>query len=108
MLLYFAGSSFLTLITFALFGFSLGCFFPTVMTIFQKQVPKEYHGRFFSFRNMLDRIMFQIVLLSTGALLDFIGLQFMVLVFGAISVLVTTYYWLQMKRVGVQIEAEQI
>lgn len=106
MLLYFASSSFLTLVIFGFFGFAVGCFFPTVMTIFQKQVPKEYHGRFFSFRNMLDRIMFQIVLLSTGALLDFIGLQLMVIVFGAISVLTTTYYWLQMKRGGVRIEAE--
>lgn len=98
MLLYFAESSALTLITFAVFGFSIGCFFPTAMTIFQKQVPKEFHGRFFSFRNMLDRVAFQVVLLSTGALLDIIGLQYMVVVFGLISVSLTCIFMLQMKK----------
>lgn len=98
MLLYFAESPALTLTTFALFGFSIGCFFPTAMTIFQKQVPKEFHGRFFSFRNMLDRVAFQVVLLSTGALLDIIGLQYMVVVFGLISVSLTCIFMLQMKK----------
>ncbi|MFB5089322.1 MFS transporter [Psychrobacillus sp. PGGUH221] len=97
-LLYFAESPALTLTTFALFGFSIGCFFPTAMTIFQKQVPKEFHGRFFSFRNMLDRVAFQLVLLSTGALLDIIGLQYMVVVFGLISVSLTCIFMLQMKK----------
>ncbi|KQL35943.1 MFS transporter [Psychrobacillus sp. FJAT-21963] len=97
-LLYFAESPALTLTTFALFGFSIGCFFPTAMTIFQKQVPKEFHGRFFSFRNMLDRVAFQVVLLSTGALLDIIGLQYMVVVFGLISVSLTCIFMLQMKK----------
>ncbi len=62
----FADVAFLALLTFAVFGFSVGCFFPTTMVIFQNQVPKEYHGRFFSFRNMIDSVIFQVVLLSTG------------------------------------------
>ncbi|MFF2752945.1 MFS transporter [Psychrobacillus sp. NPDC058041] len=97
-LLYFAASPALTLITFAALGFSLGCFFPTAMTIFQKQIPKAFHGRFFSFRSMLDRIAFQVVLLSTGALLDVIGMQYMVVVFGLLSVSITSIFVWRMKK----------
>ena len=97
-LLYFAANQALTLIVFAIFGFSLGCFFPTAMTIFQKQIPKAFHGRFFSFRSMLDRIAFQVVLLSTGALLDAIGMQYMVIVFGLLSVSITSIFVWRMKK----------
>lgn len=98
LLLYFAASPALTLITFAVLGFSLGCFFPTAMTIFQKQIPKAFHGRFFSFRSMLDRIAFQVVLLSTGVLLDVIGMQYMVVVFGLISISLTSIFVWRMKK----------
>lgn len=107
LLLHFAHLPLITLITFGLVGFSVGCFYPTVMTIFQKQVPKEYHGRFFSFRNMLDRASFQIVLLSTGALLDLIGLENMVMVFGACSLLLTLYYLWKVKKNKIHIETGQ-
>ncbi|HWI49448.1 MAG TPA: MFS transporter, partial [Rummeliibacillus sp.] len=107
LLLHFAHIPAMSLITFGLFGFSVGCFFPTVMTIFQKQVPKEYHGRFFSFRNMLDRTSFQIVLLSTGALLDLMGLENMVLFFGTLSICLTLYYLWQVKKNNIHIETEQ-
>lgn len=90
--LYFADIRIMSLISFGIFGFGLGCFFPIVSTIFQTKIPREYHGRFFSFRNMFDRVMFQIVLLSTGLFLDTIGLQNMVLVFGTISLLLVAYY----------------
>ncbi len=98
LILVFAASPVLSLTAFAVFGFSVGCFFPTAMTIFQKQMPKAFHGRFFSFRNMLERVMFQVVLLATGALLDLIGLQFMVVVFGIVSLSLTTIFLIQMKR----------
>ncbi len=107
LLLHFAHIPILSLITFGLVGFSVGCFYPTVMTIFQQQVPKEFHGRFFSFRNMLDRTSFQIVLLSTGALLDLIGLENMVMCFGACSLLITLYYLWKMKKDKIQIETGQ-
>ncbi|MGM2835187.1 MFS transporter, partial [Bacillus cereus group sp. Bce025] len=71
------------------FGFSVGCFFPIMSTIFQTKVEKSYHGRLFSFRNMFERVMFQIVLLGTGFFLDTIGLQYMVLIFGVISLFIT-------------------
>ncbi|SDD14814.1 Major Facilitator Superfamily protein [Paenibacillus sp. UNCCL117] len=81
-LLFFAQIPALSLIAFGVFGVSVGGFFPAAATLFQHHIPKAYHGRFFSFRSMLDRVMFQIVLLSTGLLLDTIGLQWMVLVYG--------------------------
>ncbi len=103
-MLFFVESTVITLGAFAVLGFSLGCFFPTAMVIFQKQMPKEYHGRFFSFRNMLERVMFQIVLLSAGAFLDIIGLQAMVIVFGVISLSMTALFFVQMKKRNIILE----
>ncbi|MEH7304142.1 MFS transporter [Neobacillus drentensis] len=97
LLLYMADNPVLTIAAFALFGFSVGCFFPTAATIFQTKVPKEFHGRFFSFRNMLDRITFQIVLLISGFLLDLIGLQLMCVLFGGISIIMTTIFYTRHK-----------
>mgnify|MGYP001797579115 FL=1 len=74
------------------------------MVIFQNQMPKEYHGRFFSFRNMLERVMFQVVLLTAGAFLDIIGLQLMVVVFGVISLSLTALFVIQMKRRNIVLE----
>lgn len=96
--LFFVEVKMIALSAYAIFGFSIGCFFPTAATIFQTRMPKQFHGRFFSFRNMLDRIVFQVVLLSTGLLLDLIGLQRMVVIFGVISLLTTAYFFLQFKR----------
>lgn len=90
--LYFADVPMLTIIAFLIFGFSVGCFFPTAATIFQTKVPKDFHGRFFSFRNMLDRIGFQVVLLITGSLLDLIGLQLMCVLFGGLSIILTLVF----------------
>ena len=103
-MLFFADSAGITLGAFSVLGFSLGCFFPTAMVVFQKQMPKEYHGRFFSFRNMLERVMFQVVLLSAGAFLDIIGLQTMVIVFGIISLSMTVLFFVQMKRRNIILE----
>lgn len=98
LLLYLANLPVLTIVAFALFGFSVGCFFPTAATIFQTKVPKEFHGRFFSFRNMLDRITFQVVLLISGFLLDLIGLQLMCLLFGGLSIIMTAVFYLKHKN----------
>lgn len=106
LLLLLADSTFFALLTFGLFGFSVGCFFPTTMVIFQKQVPKAFHGRFFSFRNMIDSVVFQIVLLSTGMMLDFIGLNGMGLVFGIISLSLTISFLLFSKKKNVIMHAQ--
>ena len=90
--LYFAEIKWLALTSFGLFGLAIGFFFPITATIFQTKVPKEFHGRFFSFRSMLDRVMFQVVLLATGLFLDTIGFQYMVLVFGTISLIIVGYF----------------
>ncbi|WP_144555365.1 MFS transporter [Bacillus sp. X1(2014)] len=97
LLLYLADVPVLTIVAFAIFGFSVGCFFPTAATIFQTKVPKEFHGRFFSFRNMLDRVTYQIVLLISGFLLDLIGLQFMCVLFGGISIIMTAIFYIRHK-----------
>lgn len=98
----------ITYISFGLLGFALGCFFPTAMLVFQKQMPKQYHGRFFAFRNMLERIMFQVVLLSSGALLDLIGLQAMVVIFGALSMSLTVFFFLKIRKRTYTFESESV
>lgn len=97
-MLYFADVFAVTIAAFLVFGFSVGCFFPTASTIFQTKVPKDFHGRFFSFRNMLDRIGFQVVLLLTGFLLDFIGLQLMCVLYGGLTVVITIIFYLRNKQ----------
>ncbi|WP_339146288.1 MULTISPECIES: MFS transporter [unclassified Sutcliffiella] len=104
--LYFADIKWVTLFSFGLFGLAVGCFFPIAATIFQTKIPKEYHGRFFSFRNMLDRVLFQVVLLGTGLFLDTIGLQMMAIVFGLLSLTLILFYGLKLFRQPVAI-AEQ-
>jgi Major Facilitator Superfamily len=96
--LYFAHIKIASVVSFGLFGLAVGCFFPIVTTIFQTKVSKDFHGRFFSFKNMLDRVMFQIVLLGTGLLLDTIGLQWMVVVFGSISLVLVFYFIMKNKK----------
>lgn len=96
-LLYFSTIEVMNIVVFALFGFAVGCFFPTTMTIFQKEVPGEFHGRFFAFRNMIDQTLFQVVLLSTGALLDWFGLPITGLVFGLFSLTLTTLFMVYLK-----------
>ncbi|MCA1041918.1 MFS transporter [Bacillus infantis] len=97
LILYFADIPILSVLAFLIFGFAVGCFFPTAATIFQTRVPKDFHGRFFSFRNMLDRLVFQIVLLMTGFLLDAVGLQYMSVIFGALSLFMTCAFYLRFK-----------
>ncbi|MEH7082008.1 MFS transporter [Neobacillus drentensis] len=97
LLLFLADVPVLTIVAFAIFGFSVGCFFPTAATIFQTKIPKEFHGRFFSFRNMLDRVTYQIVLLISGFLLDLIGLQVMCVLFGGISIIMTAIFYIRHK-----------
>ena len=104
--LYFADVHILALATFGLFGFSIGLFFPTTMTIFQRQVPKEYHGRFFSFRTMIDQTLAQVVLIMAGALLDIIGLQLMGLMFGLFSLTMSISFIIYLKSKKMQLAFE--
>ncbi|MGA3677269.1 MFS transporter [Lysinibacillus agricola] len=108
LMLLLSDIQFFALMTFGIFGFSVGCFFPTTMVIFQKQVPKDFHGRFFSFRNMIDSVIFQVVLLSTGMMLDLIGLSGMGLVFGVISLSLTISFLLYSKKKNVVMHAHLV
>lgn len=107
LMLYFADIPAVSIAAFVLFGFSVGCFFPTAVTIFQTRMPKDYHGRFFSFRNMLDRIVFQVVLLVTGFFLDLIGLQLMVVMFGISSILMTGAFLVYTRKHKLHIETDE-
>ncbi|WNQ10125.1 MFS transporter [Paenibacillus aurantius] len=98
--LFYGDHRIMSMVSFGLFGLCAGGFFPVVATIFQTGIPKEYHGRFFSFRAMFDRVLFQVVLLGTGFLLDTIGFKRMVLVFGGLSLLLTAYYTVQERRMA--------
>lgn len=84
--LYFAAVQLFSIISFGLFGFALGSFLPLASTIYQMEVPKEYHGRFFSFKRMVESIFYQVLMIITGLLLDTIGFHTMVVVFGLISI----------------------
>ncbi|WP_061809750.1 MFS transporter [Rossellomorea vietnamensis] len=107
MLLYFATSPVMSVLAFTVFGFSVGCFFPTAATIFQTRIPKEFHGRFFSFRNMLDRLIFQVVLLLTGLLLDLVGLQIMTVLFGCLSLVMTGLFYSKYRQLKTTVLSEQ-
>jgi MFS family permease len=100
--LYFADIKVLSLISFGVFGLALGFFFPITATIFQTRIPKDFHGRFFSFKSMLDRVMFQVVLLATGLFLDTIGFHLMVIVFGTLSVGLIVFFFLNHSKVAIQ------
>ena len=106
LMMYFTNIDWVALVIFSIFGFTVGCFFPTTITIFQRQVPKEYHGRFFAFRNMMDQTAFQVVLLSTGALLDLVGLQIMGAIFGVFSLVLSTSFVLYLKAKKMPISFE--
>ncbi|MGR3765698.1 MFS transporter [Rossellomorea sp. NS-SX7] len=107
LLLYFADNPVMSVVSFAIFGFAVGCFFPTAATIFQTRMPKEFHGRFFSFRNMLDRLIFQVVLLITGLLLDLVGLQIMTVLFGGLSLIMTGLFYSKYRQLKDSVLAEQ-
>ena len=47
---------------------------------------------------MFDTVLFQVVLLSTGALLDLIGLQQMGIVFGVISLVLTAFFFVYVRK----------
>ncbi|MGM0865528.1 MAG: MFS transporter [Bacillota bacterium] len=107
MILYFATSPIMSVLAFTVFGFAVGCFFPTAATIFQTRIPKEFHGRFFSFRNMLDRLIFQVVLLLTGLLLDLVGLQMMTVLFGFLSLIMTGLFYSRYRQLKSTTLSEQ-
>ncbi|WP_261132322.1 MFS transporter [Bacillus sp. Marseille-Q3570] len=88
--LFLADHPMMSIFSFGLFGLAAGTLFPVVTTIFQTEVPSDYHGRFFSIKGMVDNIIFQALMLLTGLFLDTIGFKYMVIGFGAISFIFVT------------------
>ncbi|MGM9923242.1 MAG: MFS transporter [Bacillus sp. (in: firmicutes)] len=98
--LYFADLQIPAIISFGIFGFAAGIFFPISATLFQKAVQREMHGRFFSFKGMADRLLFQAILVSAGLFLDTIGFKSMVLIFGVISMVIVILFAINRMKAG--------
>lgn len=69
------GSVPIVLISYGIFGSAVAFFFPLNTTVYQKTMPEQFHGRFFSFNEMLSRVLMQVSLLATGACLDLFGVS---------------------------------
>ncbi|NOU98864.1 MFS transporter [Paenibacillus planticolens] len=100
----FSESSYAVLGSFVLFGCAVAFFFPMISTLFQIKVPKEVQGRFFSFRGMVDRVMFQVALLATGACLDWFGISTFLLTLAVVTILsgILTLFFAKRKSVDVR------
>lgn len=98
MLIYVAYAP-VAMLSFALFGFAVGSFFPLATTMFQTTIPTPYHGRFFSFRGMLDDFIYQFILIVTGLLLDTLALQQMMLGYGLLSIVLAFGYLVRVRGV---------
>jgi hypothetical protein len=85
----------MSIISFGIFGLAAGTLFPVVTTIFQTEIPSDYHGRFFSIKGMVDNIIFQALMLLTGLFLDTIGFKTMVISFGISSFLFVAWIVIQ-------------
>ncbi|MBP1964585.1 MFS transporter [Paenibacillus aceris] len=99
----FSESSFAVLGSFVLFGCAVAFFFPMISTLFQIKVPKDVQGRFFSFRGMLDRVMFQLALLATGACLDWFGISTFLLTLAVLTIISGILTLLFAKRKSVDV-----
>ncbi|MDM5198176.1 MFS transporter [Fictibacillus enclensis] len=93
--LFMASHLVMSVISFGFFGLAMGLLFPVTTTIFQTDIPAEYHGRFFSIKGMTDNIIFQILMLLTGLFLDTIGFEKMVITFGVCSFIIASLIFLQ-------------
>lgn len=73
---------YLTIFAFSVFGLVYGMFNPLLYTYAQQKVPSSIHGRFFSFKTMLDRTIMQLCLVLIGFLLDQIGYSSLMVLLG--------------------------
>ncbi|EST52721.1 MFS transporter [Brevibacillus panacihumi W25] len=107
MLFFFAVSQFgmtfvdnkvMVLASFAFFGFIVAFFFPVTTTIFQKRLPQNQHGRFFSFKSMLDRSFFFLALAITGASLDLLGLSLYLICLATVTLFAGIFTYMYSKK----------
>lgn len=98
-LLIFSKLTFMPIIAFFLFGVACGLFIPLSSTLYQKEVPSNYLGRFFSFKRIFETTLGQISLITIGILLDGIGLSILMGILGAFSlILVFTFLIVKYKN----------
>jgi MFS transporter, DHA3 family, macrolide efflux protein len=83
--LSFSSVPLFSIIAFCLFGFSYGVFNPVANTFSQETVSKDYHGRFFAFKSMIERTIMQISMVTIGFLLDILGFNKVVIILGSLS-----------------------
>lgn len=106
--LVFADHFIPSILTFALFGLAAGTLFPVATTIFQTDVPSDFHGRFFSIKGMVDNIIFQALMLLTGFLLDTVGFNIMVISFGISSFLFVSMIFLRNTWTGGRMKEKSV
>ncbi|MFB0828768.1 MFS transporter [Brevibacillus laterosporus] len=94
----FSTSPVMVLLSFGLLGFTLGFIFPMVTTVFQKRLPEMVQGRFFSFKEIVDRIIIQVAMLLTSASLDFIGISSFLILMSIFTVCTGLLTYLYGKR----------
>ncbi|MCR8642456.1 MFS transporter [Paenibacillus sp. N1-5-1-14] len=94
----FAHSAVSVLGGFVIFGFAVAFFFPMVTTIFQRQIPSHMQGRFFSFKEMIDRVLMQLALLATGAILDLFGTPWYLYIMMILSLIIGVFTTFETKR----------
>lgn len=83
--LFFANIKWVVFVSFAIFGLGIGSFIPLLASFFQKEIPRNTHGRFFSFKMTMETTMFLLLMMVTGLFLDTIGFFKTVLVMGLTS-----------------------
>jgi len=100
----FADSRLSVLLSFAIFGCMVSFFFPTITTVFQKKLHEGIQGRFFSFKEMADRLVVQIALLATGACLDLIGISAYMLLLAALTggIAILSIFWIKRLKLDVR------
>ncbi|MFG6496416.1 MFS transporter [Fictibacillus sp. UD] len=106
--LFLADHPIMSVLSFGLFGLAAGTLFPVVTTIFQTDVPSDYHGRFFSIKGMVDNIIFQVLMLLTGLFLDTIGFFNMVIGFGITSFVIAAVILYQYKTSGTRKKNDRV
>lgn len=94
----FSTNQIMVLLSFGLLGFTLGFIYPMVTTVFQKRLPETVQGRFFSFKEIVDRIIIQVAMLITSASLDFIGLSTFLILLGFFTICTGLLTYLYGKR----------
>ncbi|AJG56849.1 MFS transporter [Bacillus cereus group sp. Bce033] len=90
-LLIFSSAIIIPFISFFLFGLSCGIFMPLTATLYQRQIESEFHGRFFSFKRIVETGIGQIALLTLGAGLDIFDLTELMIFVTVISLIIIIY-----------------